>query len=208
MLTVFKIAWGNTFQNAKRTLTALGGITFSILLVFLQLGFLNGAKTEVTLLFDYFDFDIAITSDRYQFMATAPPFDRIRLVQAKVDSAIEDSFLLNVRSGRWIDPETELESSLLLIGLDDKISFIKNQDFRKGLASINNGQSIFLDRFSHPDFGPLEIGRQGKINNMQVNVTADFELGLFFFAEGSAATNNDNFVKNLTLKYVHFQGFQ
>ena len=83
MFTVFKIAWGNTFQNKKRTLTALGGITFSILLVFLQLGFLNGAKKEVTLLFDYFNFDIAVTSDRYQFMATAPPFDRIRLIQAK-----------------------------------------------------------------------------------------------------------------------------
>lgn len=195
MKTVFKIAWGNTFQNTKRTMTALGGITFSILLVFLQLGFLNGAKKEVTLLFDYFDFDVAITSDRYQFMATAPPFDRIRLTQAKVDDAIEDSFLLNIRSGRWIDPDTELESSLLLIGLDDKEDFIRNQDFIDGLRSAENGQSIFIDRFSHPDFGPLNIGSKGKVNNLQVNVTAQFELGLFFFAEGSAATNNGNFVK-------------
>ncbi|MDA8637751.1 ABC transporter permease [Rhodospirillales bacterium] len=195
MQTVFKIAWGNTFQNLKRTLTALGGITFSILLVFLQLGFLNGAKKEVTLLFDYFDFDIAITSDRYQFMATAPPFDRIRLIQAKVDSSIDESFLLNVRSGRWFDEATELESSLLLIGLDDQAGFIVNDDFVEGLKTITNGQSVFLDRFSHADYGSLEVGRKGFINGAQVNVTSLFDLGLFFFAEGSAATNNGNFLK-------------
>ncbi|WP_028880461.1 ABC transporter permease [Terasakiella pusilla] len=194
MQTVFKIAWGNTFQNMKRTLTALGGISFSILLIFLQLGFLNGAKKEVTLLFDYFDFDLALSSDRYQFMATAPPFDRIRIIQARVDEAIGDSFLLNVRSGRWVDEETELESSLLIIGMDSKEEFIKNPDFITGLESITNGQSIFLDRFSHADFGPLEVGRQGYVNGTQVNVTSLFDLGLFFFAEGSVATSNGNFV--------------
>ena len=32
MFTAFRIAWGNTFINIKRTLAALGGIGFSILL--------------------------------------------------------------------------------------------------------------------------------------------------------------------------------
>ena len=195
MFTVFKIAWGNTFQNKKRTLTALGGITFSILLVFLQLGFLNGAKKEVTLLFDYFNFDIAVTSDRYQFMATAPPFDRIRLIQAKVDESIKDSFHLNVRTGRWLDNKSELESSVLIIGIDDKEDFILNPDFSNGLRQIENGQSVFLDRSSHSDFGRIEIGREALINGRQINVTSFFDLGLFFFAEGSVVTNNGNFVK-------------
>ena len=194
MITVFSIAWGNTFQNTKRTITALGGITFSILLVFLQLGFLNGAKTEVTLLFDYFDFDIAVTSDRYQFMADAPPFDRIRLTQVKIDEAVLNTFNLNVDVGRWVDPETEIESTLLLVGLDDEDGFITNDDLKAGLVEINNGESVIIDRYSHADYGPIETNNAGLINKKNANIVAQYNLGLFFFAEGSIATSNDNFV--------------
>ena len=83
MFSVISIAWGNTFQNWKRTLAALAGITFRFYW-FCSTGFLNGAKTAVTLIFDSFVFDIAATSDKYQIMPTADPFDRIRLVQARL----------------------------------------------------------------------------------------------------------------------------
>lgn len=51
------IAWRNTFQNRKRTITALGGISFSILLIFMQLGLLNGARRTASMLYDFFNFD-------------------------------------------------------------------------------------------------------------------------------------------------------
>jgi putative ABC transport system permease protein len=194
MLSVFFIAWGNTFQNTKRTITALGGITFSILLVFLQLGFLNGAKTEVTLLFDYFDFDIAVTSDRYQFMADAPTFDRIRLTQVKIDEAVEEAFNLNVDVGRWVNPKTEIESTVLIVGLDDEEGFINNSDLKSGLTKILNGESVIIDRYSHKDYGSIKLGADGSVNKRNVNIVAKYNLGLFFFAEGSIATSNDNFV--------------
>jgi putative ABC transport system permease protein len=195
MFSAISIAWGNTFQNWKRTLAALAGITFSILLVFVQLGFLNGAKTAVTLIFDSFAFDIAITSDKYQIMPTADPFDRIRLVQARIDPGVLDSFKFNVRTGSWFDEKTELESTVLLIGIDDKPSFMVNSDFIDGLESVTDGQSVFLDRLSHKDFGEIKIGLGGQINSRAVTVTQLFDLGLFFYAEGAAATVNGNFVK-------------
>ena len=55
-------------------------------------------------------------------MPTADPFDRIRLVQARIDPGVLDSFKFNVRTGSWFDEETELESTVLLIGIDDKPS--------------------------------------------------------------------------------------
>lgn len=193
MQTILAIAWGNSFHNLRRTLAALGGVTFSILLVFVQLAFLDGARREVTLLYDYFDFDLALTSDRYQLMATAQPFDDIRLFQAKVDPAVSDTFSLNVAGGRWVYPDTEEDSSMLLIGLDDKPAFIRNPDLIQGLASLTDGRSVILDIYSHKDYGPRTVGSAGQVNGLNVTTTALFKLGLFFFAEGSAATNNANF---------------
>ena len=193
MFTAFRIAWGNTFINIKRTLAALGGIGFSILLVFLQLGFLNAAKKEVTLLFEYFNFDLAITSDRYQFLATADPFDRIRLFQAQADPAVDDIFYLNVDGGNWVNPETEISSTALVIGVDEKPAFIQDDDLRDGLKTLVDGRSVLVDRFSHRDYGEVRRGMEGRLNKLDVNVTGTFQLGLFFFSEGSVATNNGNF---------------
>ena len=78
---------------------------------FCSTGFLNGAKTAVTLIFDSFVFDIAVTSDKYR-MPTADPFDRIRLVQARVDPGVLDSFKFNVRTGSWFDEEPNLIDSI------------------------------------------------------------------------------------------------
>ena len=40
----FLMAWRNLLQNKRRTAAALGGITFAVLLVFMQLGFLRAAR--------------------------------------------------------------------------------------------------------------------------------------------------------------------
>ena len=70
-------------------------------------------------------------------------------------------------------------STVLLIGIDDKPSFVVNSDFVDGLESVNDGQSVFLDRLSHKDFGEIKIGLGGQINSRAVTVTQLFDLGLF-----------------------------
>ena len=48
-----------------------------------------------------------------------------------------------MRTGSWFDETTELESTVLLIGIDDKPSFVVNSDFVDGLKSVNDSQSVF-----------------------------------------------------------------
>ena len=69
-----------------------------------------------------------------------------------------------MRTGSWF-MTTELESTVLLIGIDDKPSFVVNSDFVDGLKSVNDSQSVFLDRLSHKDFGEIKIGLDGQINS-------------------------------------------
>ena len=45
-----------------------------------------------------------------------------------------------------------------------------NSDFVDGLKSVNDGQSVFLDRLSHKDFGEIKIGLGGQINSRAVTV--------------------------------------
>lgn len=190
-----KVAANNTFQFPVRTLAAVAGIGFSILLVVLQLGFLNAARKTSTLLYEYFTFDIAVVSEDYQFLYSAPPFDRIRMTQARVTEGVGEMASLNIRTGSWVDPATELDSSMMLIGVDKNPGFINNNLLLANLDKLGGSQSIIIDRFSHKDYGDISVGQNGWVNGLNTEIVGEFELGMFFFAEGSVVTANGPFAR-------------
>jgi len=187
------IAVLNLNQHKIRTITASFGIIFAIFLIFLQLGFLQSVKKEATLLYEYFDFDLAVVSKDYQFLYSPPSFDRIRLTQAQSNPQVKDSFNLNVRITSWTNQESQITSSLLLLGLDHKPGFIIDDAIKKGIHTLSDRRSVLLDSYSHPDLGARKIHDKGELSDHDVKVSALFKLGLFFYAEGAAIVNNQHF---------------
>ena len=183
----------NLMLHKARTFTAALGIVFAVFLMFLQIGFLQAVKKEATLLYEYFSFDLAVISPEYQFLYSPPSFDRIRLIQAKSLPDVTDTFNLNINIGGWIDPETELRSSMLMIGVDRKDHFIKEQKITSGLNNMAGRNSVLLDEFSHSDFGHRKVGANGVINRRNTTVVGLFQLGLFFYAEGAIIVDNQYF---------------
>lgn len=187
------IAWQNLTQHVTRTLSALMGTTVAVFLLLLQVQLLQSVQTKATQLYDLFEFDLVVVSNMYQFMYAAPPFNAVRLAQARVDNAVADVFTLNVRVADWYSEETGKESSLLLFGVDLKPRFIQDDALRRALPLLRQRGSTVIDVFSHSDFGSLVPGATGRIRDKEVEVVAPFELGMFFFADGSAVISNDYF---------------
>jgi len=188
------LAWRNTFQNRKRTAAAVAGITFSVTLIFMQLGFLKTARITSTLLYDYFDYDIILVSSEYRtFLESAGHIDKTRLIQAAVDPGVAAVASLNVSRGSWTDPATEASCILMLIGTDLNPAFVRRPEIRDQLGTLANPNTAMLDRLSHPEFGPKTVGRSGLVNGTEVKVTSLFNLGMGFAAEGSVLTSNESF---------------
>lgn len=187
------IAWQNLTQHVTRTLSALMGTTVAVFLLLLQVQLLESVQTKATQLYDLFDFDLVIVSNTYQFMYAAAPFNSVRLAQARADGAVEDVFALNIRVTDWFSEETGKESSLLLFGVDPKPAFIEDKALRRALPLLRQRGAAVVDAFSHSDYGDVSVGAIGWVRDREVNVVAPFELGLFFFADGSAVISNDYF---------------
>jgi len=194
---LFQLAVRNLLSHKSRAVVAGAGICFAIFLMFLQWGLLIAAKKESTLLYDYFDFDLAVVSQKYQLLYSPGNFDRVRMTQALALDLIEDSFSLNLDSGRWIDTQSLMMSSALIIGIDDKPNFITDVGIRKTMKKLIGSRSILVDQYSHADFGLISVGEKAKLNNREVDIRGQFKLGLFFYAEGSVLVRNDVFY-NLT----------
>jgi putative ABC transport system permease protein len=125
----------------------------------------------------------------YEFMFSSGAFDRLRLAQAGAVPGIARSFSLNVQGGSWTSAEGR-RSPVIVIGMDDNPDFIADPDLRAGLGRLDRADAVLLDRFSSRNLGALEPGVSGRLNDRGADVAGQFELGMFFYADGAAALRN------------------
>src|SRR5271165_7195007 len=187
------LACHNTLQNKKRTAAAVAGITFSVLLIFMQLGFLQTARTNSTIVYNYFDFDLAIVSSRFESLDTAWGFDKARLVHVRVVPGVASAAALDYDRVRWGDPKLKGHTSAtMMLGYDLTPDFVPQAD-RAGLASIVRKDTLMLDRFSNPSFGEQRIGREVTLDGHPVALAALFGMGVGFQADGAVMVNLETF---------------
>ncbi len=78
------IAWFNTVQHKRWTLVASLGICFSVLLIFMQLGFLGGARQNASFLYRALEGDIILVPKGYFTIGLgASNFSGHRIFQAR-----------------------------------------------------------------------------------------------------------------------------
>jgi putative ABC transport system permease protein len=188
------LAWHNTVQNKKRTFAAVAGITFSVLLVFMQLGFLQTARTNSTIVYNYLDFDLVIVSARFESLESASVFDRSRVLQARVVPGVAEVGVLNYGRSRWRDPENNNKgSSCMMIGFDLNPAFIPVPAARALLPRLTQRDTLMLDSFSHPDYGAQRVGKEVTLERRPVTIAAIYDMGVGFQAEGSVIVSLETF---------------
>lgn len=191
------LAVSNLTQHRMRLVVALVGTAVPIVLLIMQMAVLDSVRIQVTRLYDYFAFDVVIVPPTYQFLFEGGTFDRVRLLQALAVPGVAESFNLNIESDAWTNPATEERSTLLVVGVDEPGNFIRDDSLRTELETLRPGRNVLVDSFSSADFGDVRPGASGNIGGQPVEVGGNFQLGLFFYTDGSAIVRNSDFA-NLT----------
>jgi putative ABC transport system permease protein len=186
-------AWHNVFHNRKRAAAALAGIAFSVLLVFMQMGFLDTARRGATMLYSFLDFHILLSSDKYENLDSAGELDLNRLVQASLVPGVAQVAPFRVGRADWEDKDSKLVSTLMLLGSELNPNLFSNQEIAGQLGSIAAPNTVMLDILSHQNYGQARVGREAKINDTDVTVGSLFQLGMGFYREGAALVNSETF---------------
>lgn len=180
-------------QDRRRFAAALCGLAVPLILLMMQLAFLQGTSTLVNRVYEFFDFDLVILSSDYQFLYESGSFPRSRLNQAAALPEVVATYRLNSQPALWKHPATGQQTAVLLFGLDDDASFVRDADVRRGLAALTDGRGVLADAFALADFGTTAPGTQGRINGVDVEIRDRFRLGLFIYADASAIVRNTVF---------------
>jgi len=187
------LAWLNLTHNKLRTFVAGAGVTFAVVLVFMQLGFLGSVRATASMIYDALDFDLVIRSRRYLNLADTQSFPRSRLYQAVSVPEVRRATALHVGLNQWRNPNDGTKRRILVLGVTPGDPVFRVKEIQQKTELLHASEFVLIDRCSRDDFGPADgrkfgdadIGTQSEIGRQKVRIVGHFELGSGFAADGA-----------------------
>jgi putative ABC transport system permease protein len=212
-MNAFRVAWLNMMEGRVRTLVSLTGVAFTVFLMLMQLGFLGAVVRTATLLYDHLDFDLLLVSSEYATLRNPGTLPRHQVALARGVDGVQTVLPLGVSRGMWHGPHSgghglpPGRSVILMLGVDpatlgqvfadpDRYLFRDSRDLASAGRALNRTGTILLDRTSRPEFGTPEQRRPGsttEMNNTDVEIVGEFEIGTGFDYMGMLLTSEDTF---------------
>ena len=195
------LAWLQLKREKVRLAAAVLGIGFAVLLVFMQLGFLDALLTSSVRVHNLIDADIVLVSPQSRFFPLLEPFSRRRLYQVRGFDGVEQVSPLVVGVALWRHPETGRTRRIFIGGVDPVRPMLKLPELTPALERLRLPDVALFDRASRPEFGPVAelFERDGvvttEIDERRISVIGLFAMGTSFGFDGAVMMTGSNFLR-------------
>ena len=195
-----RIAWLQISHQKLRLLAAILGVSFAVILVFVQLGFQQALYDSSVRWHTALGYDLALISPKTTYIVNPPGFPRNRLVQAKGFPGVESVTPVYIGIASWRNPDDPtLARNIYVMAFDPTRSGFDLAGDAAQLRKLRMPDRVLFDRKSRTEFGNvapvLDAGGtiSTEVNNRDVNVVGLFDLGTSFGIDGSIITSDLNF---------------
>jgi putative ABC transport system permease protein len=200
-------AWLQLKYEKLRLLVALGGISFAVVLIFMQLGLRAALFDSAVALHSKLQGDIFLVSPRSTALIAMDNFSERRLYQSLAFEEVESVVPIYLGFAQWKNPQTRnYWRNIYVIGfeLGDKVFDLPG--IKENLDKLKIPDVVLFDEASRAEFGPIvsEFQRQGIViteigdrgpSNRRIRVEGLFQLGTSFGADGNLLTSDLNFLR-------------
>ncbi|HEY9738635.1 MAG TPA: ABC transporter permease DevC [Trichocoleus sp.] len=185
----------NLLHDRTRLLVAIAGVSFAVLLIFMNLGFLGALLKTTTNFYSQFNGDIFLMSPQSLEISSTEPFPRERLYQVAGVEGVERVMPLYSDYALWKNPETGISRAMFVYGynLQDPMFLMPEVNSPEGLRILQQANTVFIDRLSRPEFGPQTTGLVTESDRRQVKIGGQYSLGGGFAADGTLLMSDQNF---------------
>lgn len=190
------LAWYNLVHERRRLLTALAGVSFAVLLMFVFLGFKNALYDSQIQLLELLNGDIVIINRIKENMFVPEQFARQRLYQAQAFEGIEDGYALYIATADWKNPETRSIRPLRVLAFNPSEPVLPLPGVLENQDKLYFPWTALIDDRSRPEVGPTEAGIDTEMMEQQIHVVGTFSLGTDFAAgNGNVVMSDQNFIR-------------
>jgi putative ABC transport system permease protein len=204
------LAWKNLIHNRVRTLVALAGVGFAVILIFMQIGFKGGIRKTATQIFDAMEFDLMLRSPSYLFLTDPRTFPRERVYQAASLPEVISAQPFYLGLTEWQRPQPSNRPAagwegewrgIIAMATNPLDPAFRIPEIREKARLLTDPRFVLLDRKSKPEygpqngkeFGPADIGVKTSLGKGRFEIVGTFELGTGLASNGACLTNIQGF---------------
>ena len=190
-------------REPLRALTAVAGVAFAVILIFMQLGFERALFESAVRFHTRLTGEIVLISPQMDYLVSTKPFPRRRLYQALGFRGVASVRPIYAGLALWKNPATRVTRQIYLIGFDPRDSVLNIEGLGERLRDLQMPDVVLYDDLSRVEFGPIaEWFRAGRevtteASNRAVRVIGLFPLGTSFGIDGNVITSDLNFLRIL-----------
>ncbi len=185
----------NILGGKVRTVVAVTGVSFAMVMVFIQLGFFQGMVKSSTGIYDKLDCDIVMLSNNYLRLITPGSFESVYIYQAMSVTGVKSVSPLYLSRFQWTNPDNGQKAPAIAIGFNPKDSVFLIPEINRCLDKVTKSDTVFFDKLSQKKCGDINIGIKTELNNKKIEVVGLYSLGAGFVASGTIVTSDQNFIR-------------
>lgn len=191
------VAWRNIVHDKVKMILSVAAVAFAVIIMFMELGFLNGLYDSQTSVLEFFDADLVMVSRALQIFNGHETFDRARLVQAAALDGVKGVYPIYVE-----DTVSDLRHAVSginhnarVIGFDGQDAIFRSREVNRLIESLRAPMSILFDRKSRRFVGALRTGTVTELADRAVTVVGTFALGPDYYYDANVLTSGDTFFR-------------
>lgn len=190
------LAWFNLTHEPRRLVTALAGVAFAVLLMFIFLGFKNALYDSQVQLIKILNADIVIINSIKDNMFVPEQFALRRLYQARAFEGVEAAYPLYTNTADWKNPVTKETRPLRVLAFNPNDPVLLVPGVRENLSALQLPWTALVDEKARPEIGPIQPGMVTELMNQRVRIVGTFRLGTDFAAgNGNVVMSDQNFLR-------------
>jgi len=201
------IAWLQLVRQKIRFLVTIAGMTFAVVLIFMQLGFQDALYDSATQFHRSLRGDLYLVSTQYKSLTSQQNFSRLRLYQALGVAGVASISPVYLQFAMLKNQLSGQKYALNVFGILPENSPFRLPEVNGQLAQLKYPDVALFDRDSRSEFGPIarqvaegkdvriELTRYNELTTSnRVQVVGLFSLGPSFGVDGNLIIDLSTFL--------------
>lgn len=196
------LGWKQLAHSKGRLAVATAGVAFAVLLIFMQLGFMNMLFDSTVMIHRQLNADIVLVSSTARDFTNPGTFPRSRLLQALAVPGVADAEAFYVTTRDWIKQSNDdrgERGQMLLMGVRPDFKAFRDPEIAaKQHLLVETGAALF-DRQTRGDYtafrDAVERGErpQTELGGRTVTLVGTMQIGSTFGVEGALVVSDQTF---------------
>lgn len=194
------LAWKNLTHDPRRLVVACGGVSFAVLLMYMELGFLNALLDSNVELVRRLEADLIVVNKARFALVASDRFPLQRLYQVRANDEVDVYPLYLESAGAILRRQGQKGYSIRVIAFDLDHPLLEPDSVAVHKDALRSPGTALADSKSHPDYGiPLDDARlpefAAELTGQTLKLAGKFTLCTDFGNDGNLLMSEQNFAR-------------